>query len=199
MYGKYFVPSFLLLVIFDYCQIHTYTYLSIGNILLNIFLLKNDTMNLLVNLNNFIALSSTFHSSLIFDSNSFVKFQLQNNLSSVEFHIGNFFMHILPIFIMLLLLKQHYDDKTQRFHVDKKHFNIGYYSLRYHLLWCFYTCQTFDLSDVYLYMPSKTWYCLWLYCIIYHIGTGYYITRFMCCRGGYYRKKTDCSVCKCKS
>ena len=81
----------------------------------------------------------TFNSSLIFDKTTSLKIRKKMNCSFLEFHIGNFILHVVPIFYIYK-----YPPPIINFY----HF---YISLFIKYLWVYIsTNKTMDLSNIYI-------------------------------------------------
>lgn len=88
----------------------------------------------------------TFHSSYIYDNNSFVKIRKKINCSFIEFHSGNFILHTLPcIFI-------YYNQPL--IIITHKH---SFIALLLEILWVYFsTYGTMDLSSIYIKFSYNT-------------------------------------------
>jgi hypothetical protein len=86
----------------------------------------------------------TFHSAILYDKNAYVKIRKKININFIEFHIGNFILHVVPCVYLYIYPPNHVS------------FQNSFISLILKYLWvCISTNMTMDLSDIYVDFSKK--------------------------------------------
>jgi hypothetical protein len=117
-----------------------------------------------------VALSASFHSSIVFDKSAFVRMAKFCGWSMQGFHIRNALVHILPSVILYAWMARDKHGYVQAVHGAGP--AIGVITASMHLGWALLTAGGLDLSDLYIKFDGKTWGKMWTLAVVFHVLIG---------------------------
>jgi len=119
-----------------------------------------------------VALSASFHSSILFDNSAFNRMAVFCGWSINGFHVRNILVHILPSFILYAWMKR--DKQGYVNAIESIGPAIGLITSSIHLFWAIYTTGGLNLSEVYIKFEPIVWTYMWIVAVMVHIFIGAY-------------------------
>ena len=119
---------------------------------------------------NSVALSASFHSSIVFDKSAFPRMAKFCGWSMQGFHIRNALVHILPSVILYAWMKRDKKGYVQAVHGAGP--AIGVITASMHLVWALLTAGGLDLSELYIKFEPEIWIKMWIVAVVFHVLIG---------------------------
>jgi len=159
------VPFVFMKVLFFY---HHYEYTKLSFVLFLYALYRNKSCLIPMICINSTSVCVSFHYSLVLDPEIFDKFCEKWDLDIGYFWTMNIVTHVLPIFPLLYIVGMNR---------LKTYWYYGLYTSSFHLFWCYMVNESFDLSNLYVYMETYQWYILWSVTVITHMTTSLLLSK----------------------
>merc|ERR1712032_81192 len=116
-------------------------------------------------LTNACAVFTSFNAAPLLDCTAWPRLAQMSNSPMWKFHLGNFLVHVLPVFVALFWwLSLQGPTPMGPF--------TGFATAAVHFTWSFLRAGGLDLSEVYVEMQLWQWYVLWIIAATTHLLVG---------------------------